>query len=77
MTQTEEERKKDKELEAGESQVVSEKSLLRHSFFYKKIVLLHFQKLPYPKSVFFIVGNEFCERFSYYGMKGKSTKVLN
>jgi len=25
--------------------------------------------LPYPKSVFFIVGNEFCERFSYYGMK--------
>eukprot|EP00092_Neocalanus_flemingeri_P064379 GFUD01078125.1.p1 GENE.GFUD01078125.1~~GFUD01078125.1.p1 ORF type:complete len:713 (-),score=207.39 GFUD01078125.1:317-2455(-) len=27
------------------------------------------QQLPYPKSVFFIVGNEFCERFSYYGMK--------
>jgi len=27
------------------------------------------QKLPYPKSVFFIIGNEFCERFSYYGMK--------
>ncbi|XP_012287395.1 peptide transporter family 1 [Orussus abietinus] len=23
----------------------------------------------YPKSVFFIVGNEFCERFSYYGMR--------
>jgi len=27
-------------------------------------------KLPYPKQVFFIIGNEFCERFSYYGMKG-------
>merc|ERR1719422_2033419 len=27
------------------------------------------KKLPYPFSVFFIVGNEFCERFSYYGMK--------
>lgn len=27
------------------------------------------RKMPYPKSVFFIVGNEFCERFSYYGMK--------
>jgi len=27
------------------------------------------KKLPYPKQVFFIVGNEFCERFSYYGMK--------
>merc|ERR1719309_850654 len=26
-------------------------------------------KLPYPKSVFIIVGNEFCERLSYYGMK--------
>lgn len=25
--------------------------------------------IPYPKSVFFIIGNEFCERFSYYGMK--------
>jgi len=27
------------------------------------------KKQPYPKSVWFIVGNEFCERFSYYGMK--------
>ena len=26
------------------------------------------QRLPYPKSVFFIIGNEFCERFSFYGM---------
>ena len=26
-------------------------------------------QLRYPYSVFFIVGNEFCERFSYYGMK--------
>ncbi|XP_074032367.1 peptide transporter family 1 isoform X2 [Leptinotarsa decemlineata] len=26
------------------------------------------KKLPYPKSVFFIICNEFCERFSYYGM---------
>lgn len=27
------------------------------------------KKVKYPLSVFFIVGNEFCERFSYYGMK--------
>ncbi|XP_043278431.1 peptide transporter family 1 isoform X2 [Venturia canescens] len=27
------------------------------------------KKLKYPKSVFFIVCNEFCERFSYYGMR--------
>uniref|UniRef100_A0A0P5IK34 Oligopeptide transporter 1 n=1 Tax=Daphnia magna TaxID=35525 RepID=A0A0P5IK34_9CRUS len=27
------------------------------------------KKLKYPKSVFFIIINEFCERFSYYGMK--------
>lgn len=25
----------------------------------------------FPYSVFFIVSNEFCERFSYYGMRGK------
>jgi len=30
-----------------------------------------FQKLRvFPFSVLFIVGNEFCERFSYYGMRG-------
>ncbi|XP_054707917.1 solute carrier family 15 member 1-like [Uloborus diversus] len=27
------------------------------------------EKIPYPKAVFFIVGNEFCERFTYYGMR--------
>ncbi|XP_011266928.1 peptide transporter family 1 isoform X2 [Camponotus floridanus] len=27
------------------------------------------QKLKYPKSVFFIVTNEFCERFCFYGMR--------
>ena len=32
-----------------------------------------FQKLPYPRSIWFIVGNEFCERFSFYGMKGKGS----
>ncbi|XP_017045943.1 peptide transporter family 1 isoform X2 [Drosophila ficusphila] len=27
------------------------------------------KKLPYPKAVFFIISNEFCERFNYYGMR--------
>ncbi|XP_029170893.1 peptide transporter family 1-like isoform X2 [Nylanderia fulva] len=27
------------------------------------------QKIKYPKSVFFIITNEFCERFSFYGMR--------
>ncbi|KAL5278312.1 SLC15A1 family protein [Megaselia abdita] len=27
------------------------------------------EKLKYPKSVFFIISNEFCERFNYYGMR--------
>ncbi|KAM7348691.1 peptide transporter family 1 isoform 2-T2 [Cochliomyia hominivorax] len=27
------------------------------------------KKLSYPKSVFFIISNEFCERFNYYGMR--------
>ncbi|XP_053200257.1 solute carrier family 15 member 1-like [Panonychus citri] len=36
--------------------------------------------LKYPRSVFFIIGNEFCERFCFYGMKAVLvlyfTKVL-
>ncbi|KAI0212939.1 Solute carrier family 15 member 1 [Lamellibrachia satsuma] len=27
------------------------------------------KKYPFPKGVIFILGNEFCERFSYYGMR--------
>jgi len=27
------------------------------------------RNIPYPKTVFLILGNEFCERLSYYGMK--------
>ena len=27
------------------------------------------RKLPYPKSVFFIISTEFCERYSFYGMR--------
>lgn len=33
-------------------------------------------KLPYPKSVFFILTTEFCERFSYYGMRAILTLFL-
>ncbi|KAJ8737124.1 hypothetical protein PYW07_000395 [Mythimna separata] len=41
--------------------IVEDKSLLEDR---KKT-----EKLPYPKAVGFIVTNEFCERFSYYGMR--------
>ncbi|XP_043801458.1 peptide transporter family 1 isoform X2 [Apis laboriosa] len=34
------------------------------------------QKMKYPKSIFFIVSNEFCERFSYYGMRTILTLYL-
>ncbi|XP_031639199.1 solute carrier family 15 member 2-like, partial [Contarinia nasturtii] len=27
------------------------------------------QKLTYPKRIFLIIGNEFCERFNFYGMR--------
>lgn len=30
----------------------------------------------YPSSVFYILGNEFCERFSFYGMKAILTLYL-
>ncbi|XP_065570376.1 solute carrier family 15 member 2-like isoform X2 [Artemia franciscana] len=35
------------------------------------------KKLKYPRSVFFIVVNEFCERFSYYGMRTILSLYLN
>ncbi|KAI2804751.1 hypothetical protein BLOT_003739 [Blomia tropicalis] len=34
-------------------------------------------KAPYPKSVIFIISNEFCERFSYYGMRSKLINITN
>jgi len=34
------------------------------------------EKHKYPKPVFFIIGNEFCERFSFYGMKAILTLYL-
>ncbi|KAI4499289.1 hypothetical protein M0802_005549 [Mischocyttarus mexicanus] len=33
-------------------------------------------KLKYPKSIFFIISNEFCERFSFYGMRTILTLYL-
>ena len=42
-----------------------------HVHYFYKLSLCSFQKLPYPKAIWFIVGNEFCERFSFYGMKSK------
>lgn len=45
----------------------------------KQLCLL-FQKLcgtNYPTSICFIVVNEFCERFSYYGMKGMRALCLD
>lgn len=29
------------------------------------------QKIPYPKRVFFIIANEFCERLNFFGMASK------
>lgn len=49
-----------------------------HLFFFSFLVLL--QKIcgtNYPLSISFIVVNEFCERFSYYGMKGNEGARLS
>ncbi len=29
------------------------------------------QEIKYPKPVFLIIGFEFCERFAFYGLRGK------
>ena len=34
------------------------------------------EKIPYPKSIFFILSMEACERFSYYGMRSKTSALL-
>lgn len=34
------------------------------------------QNLRYPKRVFLILGNEFCERFMYYGLDSKLLMCL-
>lgn len=36
-----------------------------------------FHKTGYPSSVWYILGNEFCERFSYYGMHGKVWSICD
>jgi len=33
-------------------------------------------RLPYPKSVFFILASECAERFSYYGMRSENTFIF-
>jgi solute carrier family 15 (oligopeptide transporter), member 1 len=33
------------------------------------------QKLKYPRAIPFIILNEFCERFSYYGMRSESAVI--
>lgn len=43
--------------------------IIKFKYFLQNIVT---RSQKYPKSVFFILGTEFCERFSYYGMRGKS-----
>ena len=34
------------------------------------------EKIPYPKSIFFILSMEACERFSYYGMRSTGSAFL-
>ena len=35
------------------------------------------KKLRYPKSVILIIATEFCERFSFYGMRGSFTEGVD
>lgn len=41
------------------------------SIFFSLYIYGSFQTLKYPKSVAFIISNEFCERFNYYGMRSE------
>lgn len=35
------------------------------------------KKIPYPKAIPFILSTEFCERFSFYGMRSKKGPKVN
>lgn len=37
---------------------------------------VYFQQLQYPKRIFLILGNEFCERFMYLGVIGKHSQII-
>lgn len=63
---------------------INDRFLTSFCFFFGSFVTLHFhliyfhfyfygsfQTLKYPKSVAFIISNEFCERFNYYGMRSE------
>jgi solute carrier family 15 (oligopeptide transporter), member 1 len=34
------------------------------------------EKLKYPRAIPFIISNEFCERFNYYGMRSELKSLL-
>lgn len=34
-------------------------------------------KVKYPRSIVFIISNEFCERFNYYGMRSEYVFLLS
>ncbi|KAL5232676.1 hypothetical protein ACI65C_000086 [Semiaphis heraclei] len=37
--------------------------------YFSTFILVSFGCSKYPKSVWYVIGNEFCERFSYFGLK--------
>ncbi|XP_055924152.1 solute carrier family 15 member 1-like isoform X2 [Argiope bruennichi] len=59
----------------GLRNIVNEKSHLLNKDA-KKLEEENQEKEKYPKAVFFILGNEFCERFCYYGMRTVLTIYL-
>lgn len=42
-----------------------------YEIYFKGFWHFYFQPSDYPKSVGFIISNEFCERFNYYGLRSK------
>ena len=59
----------------GEPVQVSLNIYLYIYFFICDLILQ--RKTPYPRTVFLILGNEFCERLSYYGMKSILSIYIN
>ena len=65
------------ETKCSEKEVAEDKIPPQHQNLDNDLEHVEGKKYPYPKAILFIISTEFCERFSFYGMKSKFTYIAN
>lgn len=61
--------------ELADNEAIEHPKIVKYIYLFQYFKLIFFQNVweaiqQWPKYVFCIIGNEFCERFNYYGMRG-------